>query len=55
MCALQPEALAPCYSFVRIEPYDDTPPWPTIRYWRQTEGGAWETAGACGLQPSRGR
>ena len=49
--ALRPEQLAPCYSFVRIDPYDGRPGFPTIRYWRQDEGGAWEMAGACGGEP----
>ena len=52
--ALRPEHLPPCYGFVRIEPYDDTPALPAIRYWRQAEGakvdGAWEMAAACGRQ-----
>ena len=50
--ALRPEHLPPCYGFVRIEPYDDTPALPATRYWRQVEGdGAWEMAAACGRQP----
>ena len=49
--ALRPEHLAPCYSFVRIDPYEGTPAAPAVRYWRQAEGGAWEFAGECGRQP----
>ena len=49
--ALRPEHLAPCYSFVRIDPYEGTPAAPAVRYWRQAEGGAWEIAGECGRQP----
>jgi UDP-2,3-diacylglucosamine pyrophosphatase LpxH len=44
--SLQPEQLAPCYSFVRIPPYR-TDPAPTVRYWREAEG-SWELAGSCG-------
>ena len=50
--ALQPEHLAPCYGFVQIDPYDDTPALPAIRYWRQAEGGDWELAARCGRQPA---
>ena len=49
--ALQPEHLAPCYSFVRIDPYDETPALPATRYWRQAVSGDWEIVGACGRQP----
>ena len=50
--ALRPEHLPPCYGFVRIDPYDDTPGLPAIRYWRRAEeGGAWEMAGTCGREP----
>jgi len=45
--ALQPEDLAPCYSFVHIPPYTDTPS-PSVRYWRQTAGGGWSAAPECG-------
>ena len=48
---LQPEHLAPCYSFARLDPYDETPALPAIRYWRRTGDGGWEMAGACGRQP----
>ncbi len=48
---LQPEHLAPCYGFVQIDPYDDTPALPAVRYWRQAEGGVWEIAGRCGREP----
>jgi hypothetical protein len=49
--ALRPEHLAPCYGFVQIDPYDDTPMLPAIRYWRQAESGDWEMAARCGRQP----
>ena len=50
--ALRPEHLPPCYGFVRIDPYDDTPALPAIRYWRATDDGAdWEVAEACGWPP----
>ena len=45
--ALQPEDLAPCYSFVHIPPYTDTPS-PSVRYWRPTAGGEWSAAPECG-------
>ena len=49
---LRPEHLPPCYGFVRIDPYDDTPGLPAIRYWRQAEvDDAWEMAGTCGREP----
>ena len=48
---LRPENLAPCYGFVRIDPYDDAPALPAIRYWRQAESGDWELAARCGRQP----
>ena len=48
---LQPEHLAPCYSFVQIEPYEETPPAPTVRYWRRDEQGEWELGPSCGRQP----
>ena len=50
--ALQPEHLAPCYGFVSIDPYPDTPPPPVIRYWRQNDADGWEMAGAGGREPS---
>ena len=50
---LRPEHLATCYSFVQIEPYDDTPALPVIRYWRHGPDG-WEVAAACDLQPGLG-
>ena len=49
--ALRPEHLAPCYGFVQIDPYEDTPALPAIRYWRQAESGDWEFAARCGRQP----
>ena len=44
---LQPEQLAPCYSFVEIRPYTDTPA-PAVRYWRAADTGAWEMGSSCG-------
>ena len=38
--SLRPEDLAPCYSFVWVEPYDDTPR-ATLRYWRRGDDGQW--------------
>ena len=49
--ALRPEHLAPCYGFVQIDRYEETPALPAIRYWRQAEGGGWEVAARCGRQP----
>ena len=49
LASLQPEQLSPCYSFVWIAPYDDAPALPEVRYWRESEGGRWEMAGACGM------
>ena len=49
--ALRPEHLAPCHGFVQIDPYEDTPVLPAIRYWRQAESGDWEMAARCGRQP----
>ena len=50
--ALQPEHLPPCYGFVRVDPYDEAPGLPAIRYWRQAEDGTgWQMAGTCGRQP----
>ena len=51
LSTLRPEHLAPCYGFVQIDPYDDTPMLPAIRYWRQAESGDWEMAARCGRQP----
>ena len=50
--ALRPEHLAPCYSFVQVDPYDGTPAAPVVRYWRQAEGGTWELAAVCGREPA---
>jgi hypothetical protein len=47
MRSLQPEDLAPCYSFVHIPPYTGTPA-PSVRYWRQAAGGDWALATGCG-------
>jgi len=44
---LQPEDLAPCYSFVHVPPYSDEPT-PSVRYWRQSASGDWASAAACG-------
>lgn len=52
LTTLQPEHLAPCYSFVQVEAYAETPERPAIRYWRQTENGQWALASACGRQPT---
>ena len=50
--ALRPEHLPPCYGFVRIDPYEDAPGLPAIRYWRATDDGTgWEMAESCGRQP----
>lgn len=49
---LRPEHLAPCYSFVQVEAYAETPERPAIRYWRQAENGQWALAAACGRQPT---
>ena len=46
LASLQPEELAPCYSFVLIAPYTDAPS-PAVRYWRQT-GSDWRIAETCG-------
>jgi hypothetical protein len=46
MRSLQPEELAPCYSFVHIPPYTDTPT-PSVRYWRQSARGDWALATGC--------
>jgi len=47
---LQPEQLPACYSFVEIEPYDERPGPPALRYWRQQEDGSWGLAGRCGRE-----
>ena len=52
MRTLRPEHLAPCYSFVQVDPYETMPAAPVIRYWRQAESGAWELAAACGRAPA---
>lgn len=41
------EDLAPCYSFVLIEPYRGTPT-PVVRYWRQTSPSDGEILARCG-------
>ena len=51
LSALRPAHLAPCYGFVQIDPYDDMPMLPAIRYWRQAGSGDWEMAARCGRQP----
>lgn len=45
--SLRPEDLAPCYSFVQINPYNDAPA-PFVRYWRQAKTGKWEFVETCG-------
>lgn len=50
--ALRPEHLAPCYGFVQVDPYEDTPALPRVRYWRAAETGGWEFAPRCGRQPA---
>jgi hypothetical protein len=50
---LQPEDLAPCYSFVQVDPYTAAPDLPVIRYWRDGDDG-WDIARSCGRQPSLG-
>jgi hypothetical protein len=40
------DELAPCYSFVLIEPSDE--PAPAVRYWRQAASGEWAIAPTCG-------
>jgi hypothetical protein len=45
--SLGPEDLAPCYGFVQIPPYADTPA-PAVRYWRQETAGGWAIAAGCG-------
>ena len=45
--SLQPEDLPPCYSFVSIPSYADTPT-PVVRYWRQQDAGAWGIGASCG-------
>lgn len=50
--ALRPEHLAPCYSFVQVDPYEVTPAAPVVRYWRQTNDGNWELASECGREPT---
>lgn len=49
---LRPEHLAPCYGFVQIDPYEDTPALPRVRYWRMAGTGGWEFAPRCGRQPA---
>jgi hypothetical protein len=47
LASLQPEDLAPCYSFVQIESTGGAPV-PAVRYWRQSATGDWAIAAACG-------
>ena len=47
LASLQPEDLAPCYSFVQIESTGSAPV-PAVRYWRQSPTGDWAIAAACG-------
>jgi hypothetical protein len=51
--SLQPEHLAPCYSFVQIGSGSDGRLSAAVRYWRRRVDGGWEMAGSCGLQPSQ--
>ena len=51
MRALRLEHLAPCYSFVQVDPYEVTPAAPRVRYWRRAESGTWELAAECGREP----
>ena len=51
MRALRPEHLAPCYSFVQVDPYEATPAAPRIRYWREAASGGWELAAVCEREP----
>jgi hypothetical protein len=44
--SLQPEDLAPCYGFVQIPAYHDTPA-PAVRYWQQNASGAWAFGPGC--------
>ncbi len=46
--SMQPEQLPPCYSFVEIDPYDERPDPPVVRYWRQDRDGTWMMAPRCG-------
>ena len=52
MRALRPEHLAPCYSFVQVDPYEGVPAAPRIRYWREAESGEWELAATCDREPA---
>jgi hypothetical protein len=45
--SLEPEALAPCYSFVEVPAYDKEPS-PAVRYWRRAADGDWAIASGCG-------
>ena len=44
--SMQPEDLAPCYSFVKMQPYTERPS-PSVQYWREREG-QWQVSGSCG-------
>ena len=44
---LQPEDLAPCYSFVEIDLAAGAPV-PATKYWRQSAAGDWSIAATCG-------
>ncbi len=46
--SMRPEQLPPCYSFVQIDPYDERPDPPVVRYWRQDRDGTWMMAPRCG-------
>lgn len=44
--SLQPEDLAPCYSFVEVPAYTEAPS-PRVRFWRRDGAGAWGVASDC--------
>jgi UDP-2,3-diacylglucosamine pyrophosphatase LpxH len=43
---LKPEDLPACYSYIRIDPYEDRPR-PLLRYWVQDESGKWGEKEQC--------
>jgi hypothetical protein len=47
LTSLQPEDLAPCYSFVQIASNGGAPV-PAVRYWRQATTGEWSIGAVCG-------
>jgi UDP-2,3-diacylglucosamine pyrophosphatase LpxH len=44
--SLSPEDLPPCYSFVHVPAYTDTPA-PRVRYWRRDARGEWALGAGC--------